>query len=376
MRADLLVIGGGPAGLAAAIAAAQAGLSVELAEPRAGELDKCCGEGLLPMAVAALGQLGIPLRKLQEHGSLLEGICFRNERSRSAARFRAPAVGLRRTSLHALLSERAREIGVRVLRGGARLLDGGQGNRVRFFGGDRDGEAGCARWIAGADGGMSGVRAAAGLDAGRLASRRFAIRQHFLLPRECLAPASVEVHWGRGAQAYVTPVGEGCVGIAVLGCVKFTDMRSALAAFPALQGLLRDAVACSAPMGAVTVHRSLRAVCRGPVALVGDASGGVDAVTGDGLSLAFAQALALGAALRAGDLLGYARAHRQLMRVPRLMSRALLAMGTHPILTRPSLELLAHTPGLFPALLDLHTRGPRKENPPWLLAPTSAKSEM
>ena len=56
---DVLVAGGGPAGLAAAIGAARAGRSVVIAEPRAGIIDKACGEGLMPGALARLGALGI-----------------------------------------------------------------------------------------------------------------------------------------------------------------------------------------------------------------------------------------------------------------------------------------------------------------------------
>ncbi|MFY9851080.1 MAG: FAD-dependent oxidoreductase, partial [Trebonia sp.] len=51
---DVLVAGGGPAGLATAIRCAQAGLSVTVAEPRAVPIDKACGEGLMPSAVARL----------------------------------------------------------------------------------------------------------------------------------------------------------------------------------------------------------------------------------------------------------------------------------------------------------------------------------
>ena len=56
---DVLVVGAGPAGLATAISCAQAGLSVTVAEPRTGPIDKACGEGLMPAAVARLAALGV-----------------------------------------------------------------------------------------------------------------------------------------------------------------------------------------------------------------------------------------------------------------------------------------------------------------------------
>jgi flavin-dependent dehydrogenase len=59
MQRDLLVIGGGPAGSAAAITAARAGLSVTLFEKGSHGRDKVCGDGLTPRAIAALDELRI-----------------------------------------------------------------------------------------------------------------------------------------------------------------------------------------------------------------------------------------------------------------------------------------------------------------------------
>ncbi|MGD9705036.1 MAG: NAD(P)/FAD-dependent oxidoreductase [Acidimicrobiia bacterium] len=56
---DLLVIGGGPAGAAAAIRAARAGVNVTLFEKGPHGRDKVCGDGLTPRAVAALEELKV-----------------------------------------------------------------------------------------------------------------------------------------------------------------------------------------------------------------------------------------------------------------------------------------------------------------------------
>jgi geranylgeranyl reductase family protein len=56
---DLLIIGGGPAGSAAAIVAARAGVRVTLFEKGQHGRDKVCGDGLTPRAVAALEELKV-----------------------------------------------------------------------------------------------------------------------------------------------------------------------------------------------------------------------------------------------------------------------------------------------------------------------------
>ena len=51
---DLIIAGGGPAGLSAAIMAAQRGLDAVVVDPHPGVIDKACGEGLMPGAVVEL----------------------------------------------------------------------------------------------------------------------------------------------------------------------------------------------------------------------------------------------------------------------------------------------------------------------------------
>ena len=126
-----------------------------------------------------------------------------------------------------------------------------------------------------------------------------------------------------------------------------------LAKFPELAGL-RHEPALSAEQGAVTTVRRLRRVATGNVALVGDASGSVDAITGEGIGLAFQQVLALREALREGTLAGYNRAHTKLCRRPRWMSRLLLTCDRRPGLARFAMRALVAHPPVFQWLASVH----------------------
>jgi flavin-dependent dehydrogenase len=127
------------------------------------------------------------------------------------------------------------------------------------------------------------------------------------------------------------------------------------AVFPRLARQLRssDGVV-GADRGAVTMMRQLSRVSRGNVVLIGDASGSVDAITGDGLCLGFRQALALGEALEAGDLRRYAVAHRRLARRPAMMGRLMLLLDGRTRLRERAIRALASDTELFARLLAIH----------------------
>jgi flavin-dependent dehydrogenase len=154
---------------------------------------------------------------------------------------------------------------------------------------------------------------------------------------------------------YVTPVGADEVCIAFITRHAQLRFDVALPQFAALSSRLKDLPPQKDFLGALTTTRTFASVQSHNVALVGEASGSVDAITGEGLALAFRQAFALAAALRAGDLREYETAHRRIARVPRLMSSLMLTLDRHMALRRRTLRAMAADPSGFAHMLAIHT---------------------
>lgn len=338
---DVLVVGGGPAGLATAIRARLAGLAVTVIDRSHPPIDKACGEGLMPDAVARLREIGVEPR-----GFPFRGIRYVDGDLAADGIFpEASGLGVRRTELHAALVRRAEETGVDLQWGvkAKGLFDGDIYTDHRLF---------KARWVVGADGLRSRVRQWAGLDAGPGPVRRFGVRRHFAaVPWTGL----VEVHWGPGCEAYVTPVGKDEVGIALLWSGRTADFDELMKSFPALQEKVTGAPVLSNDRGAGPLHQRARAVHQGNLALVGDAAGYLDAITGEGLAVALHGSAALVDALLAEDLDRYAAAHRRIHRLPDAMTRLVLTLE-RPRLRRRALRALAAEPALFSRLLGIHAR--------------------
>src|SRR5690242_13480900 len=114
IQTDVLVIGGGPAGLAEGIAARRKGFRVTVADGAKPPIDKACGEGLLPGTLAALRKLGITIHA--GHGQVFRGIRFVDaETSAEAHFFGESGIGVRRTLLHQKIVECAERSGVDLL---------------------------------------------------------------------------------------------------------------------------------------------------------------------------------------------------------------------------------------------------------------------
>ncbi|MCD9872544.1 NAD(P)/FAD-dependent oxidoreductase [Streptomyces guryensis] len=338
---DLLIVGGGPAGLATAIHAARAGLDVAVAEPRPTPVDKACGEGLMPGAVRALAELGIA-----PPGHPLRGIRYLDAeddaRQHAEAGFRrGPGLGVRRTDLHAALARRAAELGVPVHPVKVDPVT------VRQDTGSVTAAGFTARYLAAADGLHSPVRRHLGLDLPDPRPSRYGLRRHF-----AIAPWTdhVEVHWSGRAEAYVTPLGPELLGVAILTGER-APFDVQLAGFPSLAGRL-PAHASSAVRGAGPLRQRVRGRVAGRVLLVGDAAGYIDALTGEGISLAVAGAAQLVRCIRGDRPLDYEQAWRRASRRHRLLTDTLVRLRAHPRLTHLIVPTAVRLPSLFTGLVN------------------------
>lgn len=344
---DIFVIGGGPAGLAAAIAARQGGLNATLADSRRPPVDKACGEGLLPETREALAKLGVSIPAEESHS--FRGIRFVSGKTSVQADFpRGSGLGVRRTVLHRLMVERAQSLGVclRWETPVTALHPSGVSMSATLTG-----KIVCSRWIVGADGCNSLVRRWAGLDRGSV-KMRFAFRRHYRV-----APWSeyMEVHWAKRCQLYITPVASNQVCIALASSDPRFRLDTALPFFPDIAKKLSAAECTSSERGAISATRALRRVHHDRVVLVGDASGGVDCITGEGLGLAFQQADVLARSLlEGGDLRTYQRAHEKIARRPTLMSHLLLALDSTPSFRERVMRAFSEDPELFSQMLAMH----------------------
>jgi flavin-dependent dehydrogenase len=339
---DVLIAGGGPAGLAAAIALRQRGADVLVVDGQQPPIDKACGEGLMPDSRHALAQLGVELDA--RHGAEFAGILFADEGAHVAAAFpQGVGLGVRRTVLHQALVECAAALGVRRLWKTPVVLDG---PTVRV------GDAACRyRWLIGADGQASRIRSWADLEDARTPGRRFGFREHYRI-----APWSsfVEIHWSNLGQAYVTPTGPDEICVSAMTRQTGVRLQQIVASLPSLRDKLTGAAATSRERGAVTLTRRLRRVTHANVALIGDASGSVDSITGEGLALGFRQAILLAESLDAGGLELYEARHGNTLVLPQRMAAAMLLLDRFPGLRRRTISALAARPELFRSLLAVH----------------------
>lgn len=334
---DLLVVGGGPAGLATAIRAATAGLEVTVLERRVGVVDKACGEGLMPAAVEGLRALGV-----EPSGHRFDGIRYVDGDREAVARFRGGhGLGVRRTALSAALQARAAAVGVKVVR---QTVDAVHQDATSVTAGGMR-----ARYLVGADGLHSQVRRSAGLDQPSSRRARYGLRVHY---RTAPWRDEVEVHWTSHGEAYVTPVADDVVGVAVLSSQRRT-FHDQLGDFPRLLERLGGAPPASAVRGAGPMRQRASSPRAGRVLLVGDAAGYVDAITGEGIALALAESHALVDSVLADDPGSYEHKWRDASRTYRVLTEMIMVARGPLHLSRAIVPAAQRLPLVFERVVGM-----------------------
>ncbi|WP_328321978.1 FAD-dependent monooxygenase [Kribbella sp. NBC_00382] len=349
---DLLVAGAGPAGAATAIRAALAGLSVVVVEPRLMPIDKACGEGISFTAVEYLQRLGVEL-----DGRPFHGIRYLDSSHVVDARFRlGPGLGVRRTTLQRALANRLADLDIPVIPTRISTITQNQHSVTA---------AGLtAHYLAAADGLHSPTRRQLGLattppqrtrqaplrlSAARDAAQpRRGLRRHYTVRPWC---DLVEVYWSRLGEAYVTPVADDLVGVAILTSER-GSFDSHLEAFPALKRRLAGATEATSVMGAGPLRQRVRGRVAGRVMLVGDAAGYVDALTGEGIAVALRTSAELVRCVERDDPAAYDAAWRRVSWECRFLTGSLLWARNRSLLAPHIVPAATRLPKIFGAIVN------------------------
>ena len=364
---DVIIAGGSVAGSAAAILLGRAGVGVELYEQHGFPRDKACAEGLMPAGVGVLARMG-----LHEAigGAPFDGVQYHGFGMKMAATF-PPArgcppqgLGQRRLRLDALLFDTARATpGVTAHEGAA--VEGPIIEHDRVTGLCVDGQTVAARLVIGADGPRSPLRRKGGLEGKSRGRVRLGLRAHFRLPAGMPPPRLVDVFVGEGHEIYMTPLPGREVAVAALTEDRDGNARADFARWlklhPALAERLDGAEQTSELAGQMPLESRARRGVRPGLALLGDAAGFIDPVTGSGMAQALLSTELLAGTIARGGKLDahfdtledFDRRRRALLRDTSLLTRFVLGMARRPFWARQTLRLMNAQPELYGHLVGV-----------------------
>jgi geranylgeranyl reductase family protein len=340
-RHDVLVVGGGPAGAAAAYWLAEAGHDVVLVEKKRYPRVKTCGDGLTPRAVRQLEDMGLAGALAGHHRfDGLRSVAFGKVLELAwpeTPGFPRHGYVITRHDLDQLVAERAEKAGATVRQATeavAPLAEGGwvRGAVVRRAGaGDSGGDPGGdgepeqlrARHVVVADGALSRFGRALGTSRDRTYPLGMAIRGYFESPRhdEPWIESHLDVRDAAGrvlpGYGWIFPLGDGRVNVGVGLLSTFSDWKSVnttklMEAFvdwaPASWGI-RPETSCGPPVGGkLPMGLSVKPWVGPGWVAVGDAVGAINPFNGEGIAYAYETgrmaAEAVGAALASGSSYG------------------------------------------------------------------------
>jgi geranylgeranyl reductase family protein len=306
---DVLVVGAGPAGAAAALTAHERGLGVRVVDRAVFPRDKTCGDGLTAQALRLLEHLGVEVTTLPGYEAVHDTVCVSPSGHRAVLplpRTGAYSGVVTRLELDAALVARVRAAGVEVVEDAelVGLTDTTSGVRAELD----DGSTVDATYVVAADGHWSRVRRLREPDAPADLGTWHAFRQYFSHVHERRQFVLFERDLLPGyAWVFPLPDGRANVGFGVLRAGGVTGKQlkalwSDLLARPSLRAVLGPDAEPEDTHRAWPIPASFdpARLADGHVLYVGDAASVVDPMTGEGIAQALETGMLAATAIAGG----------------------------------------------------------------------------